>query len=92
MQLTGCDNANYVRNATCADTQYSIEWPYCTFPILCHCLRHRLTAKALGPRLHLVFMNEGRRSNSDSDTFYTATLVNFNSFPGIHFNNQAGVN
>ena len=34
MQLTGCDNANYVRNATCADTQTSIEWPYCTFPIL----------------------------------------------------------
>ena len=34
MQLTGWDNANDMRNATCADTQTSIEWPYCSFPIL----------------------------------------------------------
>ena len=34
MQLTGCHNGNEMRNATCADTQISIEWPYCSFPIL----------------------------------------------------------
>ena len=28
MQLTGCHNGNEMRNATCADTQFSIEWPY----------------------------------------------------------------
>ena len=33
MQLTGWDNAD-MRNVTCADTQTSIEWPYCPFPIL----------------------------------------------------------
>ena len=31
MQLTGCRNGNEMRNATCADTQNSIEWPYCSF-------------------------------------------------------------
>ena len=31
MQMTGLDNANNMRNATCANTQTSIEWPYCTF-------------------------------------------------------------
>ena len=31
MQLTGCHNVNKMRNATCADTQISIEWPYCSF-------------------------------------------------------------
>ena len=35
MQLTGCHNGNEMRNATCTDTQISIEWPYCSFPILC---------------------------------------------------------
>ena len=30
MQLTGCHNGNEMRNATCADTQISIEWPYCS--------------------------------------------------------------
>ena len=34
MQLTGCRNGNEMRNATCAVTQISIEWPYCSFPIL----------------------------------------------------------
>ena len=34
MQLTGCHNGDEMRNATCADTQTSIEWPYCSFPIL----------------------------------------------------------
>ena len=34
IQLTGCHNGNDMRNATCADTQSSIEWPYCSFPIL----------------------------------------------------------
>ena len=37
MQLTGCHNGNEMRNATCADTQISIEWPYCLFPILWLC-------------------------------------------------------
>ena len=36
MQLTSCHNGNEMRNATCADTQISIEWPYCSFPILWH--------------------------------------------------------
>ena len=31
MQLTGCRNGNEMRNATCTDTQISIEWPYCSF-------------------------------------------------------------
>ena len=31
LQLTGCRNGNEMRNATCADTQISIEWPYCSF-------------------------------------------------------------
>ena len=31
MQLTGCCNGNEMRNATCADTQISIEWHYCSF-------------------------------------------------------------
>ena len=31
MQLTGCRNGNEVRNATCVNTQISIEWPYCSF-------------------------------------------------------------
>ena len=31
MQLTGCHNGNEMRNAKCADTQISIEWPYCSF-------------------------------------------------------------
>ena len=34
MQLTGCHNGNEMRNATCADTQISVEWPYCSFSIL----------------------------------------------------------
>ena len=34
MQLTGCDNVNNMCDAGCADTQTSIEWPYCSFPIL----------------------------------------------------------
>ena len=29
MQLTGCRNE--MRNATCVNTQISIEWPYCSF-------------------------------------------------------------
>ena len=35
MQLTGWDNGNEMRNATCVDSKISIEWPYCLFPILC---------------------------------------------------------
>ena len=35
MQLTGWDNSNEMRNATCVDSKTSIEWPYCLFPILC---------------------------------------------------------
>ena len=35
MQLTGWDNGNEMRNATCVDSKTSIEWPYCLFPILC---------------------------------------------------------
>ena len=31
MQLTGLENANNMRNATCADTQTSKKWPYCSF-------------------------------------------------------------
>ena len=31
MQLTGWENANNMRNTTCADTQISNEWPYCSF-------------------------------------------------------------
>ena len=31
MQLTGCHNGNEVRNATCVNSQISIEWPYCSF-------------------------------------------------------------
>ena len=31
MQLTGRENANNMRNATCAGTQTSHEWPYCSF-------------------------------------------------------------
>ena len=34
MQLTGSHNGNEMRNAICVDTQTSIEWPYCPFPIL----------------------------------------------------------
>ena len=34
MQLTGWDNANNMRNAIWADTQTSIEWPYC-FSLYC---------------------------------------------------------
>ena len=33
MQLTGWENADNMRNATCADTQTSMEWLYCSFPI-----------------------------------------------------------
>ena len=33
MQLTGRDHGT--RNATCADTQTSTEWPYCPFAMLC---------------------------------------------------------
>ena len=29
MQLTGCHNGNDMCNATCADTQISVEWLYC---------------------------------------------------------------
>ena len=29
MQLTGYHNGNEMRDATCVDTQISIEWPYC---------------------------------------------------------------
>ena len=36
MQLTGWDNRNEMRNATCVDSKTSIEWPYCLFSILCH--------------------------------------------------------
>ena len=35
MQLTGWDNGNEMRNATCVDSKTSKEWPYCLFPILC---------------------------------------------------------
>ena len=35
MQLTCWDNGNQMRNATCVDTQISIKWTYCLFPILC---------------------------------------------------------
>ena len=35
MQLTGWDNANNMRNAKCVETQTSIEWPYCSFSMLC---------------------------------------------------------
>ena len=31
MQLTGWENANNMRNAKCAGTQISMEWPYCSF-------------------------------------------------------------
>ena len=31
MQLTGWENTNNMRNAKCADTQTSMEWPYCSF-------------------------------------------------------------
>ena len=31
MQLTGYHNGNEMCDATCADTQISIEWPYCSF-------------------------------------------------------------
>ena len=31
MQLTGWENANNMRNAKCAGTQTSMEWPYCSF-------------------------------------------------------------
>ena len=34
MQLTGCHNGNEMRNVTYAETEISIEWPYCSFPIL----------------------------------------------------------
>ena len=37
-----CHNGNEMRNATCADAQISIEWPYCSFPILWCCVK-RLT-------------------------------------------------
>ena len=33
MQLTGLDNANNVRNATCAETQTLIEWHQCSLAI-----------------------------------------------------------
>ena len=32
MQLTGYENANNMRNVTCAATQTSNAWPYCSFP------------------------------------------------------------
>ena len=35
MQLTYCHNGNEMHHATCTDTQISIEWHYCSFPILC---------------------------------------------------------
>ena len=31
MQLTCWENANTIRNATCANTQISNEWSYCSF-------------------------------------------------------------
>ena len=31
MQLTGWENANNMRNAKCAGTQISMEWPHCSF-------------------------------------------------------------
>ena len=31
MQLPGSENANNMRNAKCAGTQTSIDWPYCSF-------------------------------------------------------------
>ena len=37
MQLTGCHNGNEMRNAACADTEISIEWPYCSF-LYCACV------------------------------------------------------
>ena len=41
MQLTGCHNGNEMRNATCVDTQISIEWPYCSF-LYCGSTRKKL--------------------------------------------------
>ena len=34
MQLTGWHNDNEMHNTMCMDTQTSIEWLYCLFPIL----------------------------------------------------------
>ena len=33
--VPGWDHGNGIRNATCADTQTSTEWPYCPFAMLC---------------------------------------------------------
>ena len=35
MQLTDWENANNMRNETCADTQILNEWPLLFIPILC---------------------------------------------------------
>ena len=54
MQMTGLDNANNMRNATCANTQTSIEWPYCTFLKLwqnCH------SENGIHDDLGIVYMN-----------------------------------
>ena len=37
MQLTDWENANNMRNATCADTQILNEWPYCSFLYCAFC-------------------------------------------------------
>ena len=34
MQLNGWHNGNEMRNVICVDTQTSMEWRYCLFPIL----------------------------------------------------------
>ena len=41
MQLTGWDNANNMRNAACADTQTSMEWPY-SYSLYCGRTLHYL--------------------------------------------------
>ena len=52
MQLTGCHNGNEMRNATCADTQISIERPYCSF-LYCGLDLFNFTLKCVE---HIVFM------------------------------------
>ena len=54
MQLTGSHKGNEMRNATCVDTQISIEWRYCSFPILWSDCTHRV-ASMLFSRLSLSF-------------------------------------
>ena len=66
MQLTGT-----TRKRDCADTQISNEWPYCSFPILCHssvvCWRqHSLVTSLLTLISANHFSECHRRENSQS--------------------------